>query len=294
MKNLWIVLVLLGLLLAGCVSQGTDDSANTESSQVETTDDVNTSEESEGEEQEQADDESGLNRRTQGMGRHGPGGGMHARHHAPLPDEYAGLSSPLEITDEVLAAGEALYLDNCASCHGETGFGDGPAGASLDPPASALAHSGLMLSDSYLYYRIAEGGVEEPFSSAMPAWKAVFSEEETWQIIGYLRALGRGWVNPQASGRGPGAQLANTARIHEQMLEEAIERGLITEEEADTFNTVHHALDEGMLGRRGRGYGQGMEEIQGELLEELVAEGVLTEEQVQVFLHVHQVLEDAG
>jgi hypothetical protein len=35
--------------------------------------------------------------------------------------------------DELLAKGEELYKANCASCHGNTGLGDGIAGASLNP-----------------------------------------------------------------------------------------------------------------------------------------------------------------
>ncbi|HLT23610.1 MAG TPA: cytochrome c [Ignavibacteria bacterium] len=35
---------------------------------------------------------------------------------------------------DVIETGKQLYASNCASCHGETGDGKGPAGASLNPP----------------------------------------------------------------------------------------------------------------------------------------------------------------
>jgi hypothetical protein len=86
----------------------------------------------------------------------------------------------------------------------------------------------------------------------------------------------------------------NSALMHEQMLSEAIERGLISEQEAEIFNQVHDALEEGMMGRGGRGMGLGMEAIQDELLAELVEAGTLTQEQADTFLRVHDALVEAG
>jgi mono/diheme cytochrome c family protein len=37
-----------------------------------------------------------------------------------------------------LAAGKKLFASNCASCHGETGQGDGKAGATLNPKPANL------------------------------------------------------------------------------------------------------------------------------------------------------------
>lgn len=44
----------------------------------------------------------------------------------------AGLALPsAALADGDAAAGKALYLQNCSSCHGDTGHGDGPTGAAL-------------------------------------------------------------------------------------------------------------------------------------------------------------------
>jgi mono/diheme cytochrome c family protein len=40
---------------------------------------------------------------------------------------------PPKKTPELLKQGKASYESNCAACHGDTGRGDGPAGAALDP-----------------------------------------------------------------------------------------------------------------------------------------------------------------
>lgn len=112
--------------------------------------------------------------------------------HAEPPDEYANLTNPFADDPEAIAAGEQIYVVNCAPCHGKTGQGDGPAGAALDPKPANLADAEMMsmMSDGYLFWRVSEGGLFEPFSSAMPPWKDTLSEEQRWQVIAFERTLG--------------------------------------------------------------------------------------------------------
>lgn len=65
-------------------------------------------------------------------GRHS-GGGHGGGENAPAPTQAANVSALLEATPELIAEGKALYSVNCASCHGNTGSGDGPAAAALNP-----------------------------------------------------------------------------------------------------------------------------------------------------------------
>jgi len=104
------------------------------------------------------------------------------------PAEYAEKENPLNGKADAIEAGKGIYNVNCASCHGEKALGDGPAAASLNPKPRSLAEDGA-LSDAYLYWRIAEGGMMEPFKSTMPAWKTFLSEEQIWQVMAYLRTL---------------------------------------------------------------------------------------------------------
>ena len=101
--------------------------------------------------------------------------GMMSRHHAQVPEEYSGMTAP-EATDESIARGADLYKINCISCHGETGAGDGAAGAVLNPLPAPISHTAQMLADDLVFYRISEGGV--PFQTAMPAGKDVMTEEQ--------------------------------------------------------------------------------------------------------------------
>lgn len=102
------------------------------------------------------------------------------------PAEYAGLSIPNN-TDPI--AGEETFQVYCASCHGERGLGDGVASASLDPHPQNLAENQKKMSDAYLFWRIAEGGMMEPFSSAMPSWKGILGDDQIWDIVSFIRTL---------------------------------------------------------------------------------------------------------
>ncbi|MYL24338.1 c-type cytochrome [Halomonas alkaliantarctica] len=90
---------------------------------------------------------------------------------------YADKSSPLNRTPQVLETGGQLYMTHCASCHGESGRGDGPVANSLDTqPTNIAAFSRMPLaSDAYLYWTLAEGG--NPLDSAMPAFQDVLKEK---------------------------------------------------------------------------------------------------------------------
>jgi len=104
-----------------------------------------------------------------------------------VPAAYASMKNPLPASDENVRAGGKLYADNCASCHGPRGAGDGEAGRELSPrPANiAFVIDKPIATDPFFFWTISEGG--EALKTAMPAFRDVLSEKERWQIIHYLR-----------------------------------------------------------------------------------------------------------
>ncbi|NMG68678.1 c-type cytochrome [Parazoarcus communis] len=82
---------------------------------------------------------------------------------------------PFDLTDKArVAAGKARYQSGCADfCHGHQ-------------PALFIDRQGL--DPDYVYNTIREGGRG---ATPMPPWGDVFSPEEIWELVAYLKSLGQ-------------------------------------------------------------------------------------------------------
>lgn len=220
-------------------------------------------------------------------------GGMMARHHAPIPADYAGLRNPLPADDASIARGAEIFATHCVTCHGESGMGDGPTAASLDPAPAPIARTSQMMGDDYQFWRISEGGAMEPFNSSMIAWKGILNEQQRWDVINYIQALGRGAVMP--GGQMGGAAFDPTVEAADQaeMLAQAVEQGIITEDEAAVFSSVHEIVDAQILQARADGAQGSMDDLLNGVVAELVSSAELTEDQAATFLLVHTRLGEA-
>ncbi|MGD9682563.1 MAG: cbb3-type cytochrome c oxidase subunit II [Candidatus Obscuribacterales bacterium] len=124
------------------------------------------------------------------------GNGRKVEHYVEAPAEYM----PSTWTGQELAknrhvdtnadasanAGRGIYTQNCASCHGLEGYGNGPNSISLmKKPANFSRPFFKQYSDEMWYYRIAEGVP----GTRMPrfAWK--LTSEEMWYLVAYLKTL---------------------------------------------------------------------------------------------------------
>ncbi|MEW6286141.1 MAG: cytochrome c [Chloroflexota bacterium] len=224
-----------------------------------------------------------------GMG----GNGMMERHHAPIPAEYAGLTNPIPADETSLERGAALYATNCASCHGDGGMGDGPAGSALDPAPAPVAHTSQMMADDYLYWRISEGGA--PFGSSMPAWKDILDEQARWDLVNYMRALGLGTVAPAHGSGGEAYDPAAQAAQQAEMLAQAVKQGIITQEEADTFAFVHNAAEQYRMDHPEiMNSGGSASEREAAILSALVKAGTITQAQADAFTDIHNRLGASG
>ena len=84
--------------------------------------------------------------------------------------------------------GKALFAQNCASCHGDAGNGDGPAGAALDPKPRNL-HKGTEFrfgAGDLAVFRTIKYGVE---GSGMAPWDGRMSDDECWQVVNFVKTL---------------------------------------------------------------------------------------------------------
>jgi cytochrome c oxidase subunit 2 len=110
---------------------------------------------------------------------------------------YFAATSP-----RLLVASEQLYQRDCTGCHGLDGRGDGPGAAEIaalnagqptdygmamgNPPTDFTdlrAQAGA--SDMLYYGKLVRGGM----GTSMPYFGTIYSEEELWAIIAYLRSF---------------------------------------------------------------------------------------------------------
>jgi len=121
-------------------------------------------------------------------------------HPAP-PTEFVGLynpfredekENPAQFLENVQKGGQVFYK-NCFVCHGDKLDGNGifADGFNLRPANFADPTTIPMLQEAYVFWRISKGGIglpseSTPWSSAMPRWEAILTEEERWQAILFL------------------------------------------------------------------------------------------------------------
>ena len=87
-----------------------------------------------------------------------------------------------------LARGAEVYQANCASCHGTTGQGDGPAARGLEPKPTNLALAAARLMDQSpldYYRRITIGAV----GTAMPSFELRLPAQDRWAAALYSTLL---------------------------------------------------------------------------------------------------------
>lgn len=93
-------------------------------------------------------------------------------------------ASPTGFSAQSIAAGEALFAQNCTSCHGPEGHGDGPAGKDLQPPPADLTAEHIYAhSDGDLFWWITNG-----IGNAMPGFGAGLDPTARWNLIDFIHA----------------------------------------------------------------------------------------------------------
>jgi len=87
-------------------------------------------------------------------------------------------------------AGRELYVRYCATCHGESGRGDGASAASFASKPADLTDGHLMnaLPNEFLHNIIMHGGPAEELSPGMPPMSAYLGADQVRQVIAYVRS----------------------------------------------------------------------------------------------------------
>lgn len=103
---------------------------------------------------------------------------------------------PMALTEEIFTRGQRLYHNNCASCHGFGGHGDGPVharaselatmsetGTSWAPVANLTDETRQSYASGRIFEVIREG------ANNMYGMSSTLSEEDAWAITAYVRVL---------------------------------------------------------------------------------------------------------
>jgi len=104
-----------------------------------------------------------------------------------VPADKKAKNSFIKFDNNSAKEGEAVFVKNCQSCHGNPGKGNMLKTLKPIPPdlASTITQ---VLTDGELFYILNTGRM------VMPSFKNVLSEDERWKLISYIRSFNNKYV----------------------------------------------------------------------------------------------------
>ncbi|MBS1902188.1 MAG: cytochrome c [Bacteroidetes bacterium] len=109
-----------------------------------------------------------------------------------LKKDDAGIAEVVyKANPATLEQGHQLYITTCAPYHGQTGKGDGPAAANLNPKPRDHTNGAYMskLTDDRIGHTIKKGGAQFGYPG-MPA-QPQLKEDEINALLAYVRSLAK-------------------------------------------------------------------------------------------------------
>jgi mono/diheme cytochrome c family protein len=102
--------------------------------------------------------------------------------------------NPIARTPASIAAGKKVYDATCASCHGNQAQGAVKAGTTISIIEESGGKQPSDLTDAHWEHGSSDGDIYTVIkkgipSTMMPGWDGAVSDDDTWNIINYLRSL---------------------------------------------------------------------------------------------------------
>jgi len=102
------------------------------------------------------------------------------------PADAEEIVNPFKNNTDAVKKGKILYNKLCSICHGTKGKGDGMAAMALKPkPANFASNKIQVQTDGAIFWKLTEG------KAPMASYKESLKEEERWQLVSYIRELGK-------------------------------------------------------------------------------------------------------
>jgi mono/diheme cytochrome c family protein len=98
------------------------------------------------------------------------------------PARASAKKNPVAADAASVGRGKALYAAECASCHGNSGKGDGPSAKDLEKRPGDMTKLGGQ-SDGALFWKVTEG------KAPMASYATKLSEQQRWDVINYMKTL---------------------------------------------------------------------------------------------------------
>ncbi|MBL7546202.1 MAG: cytochrome c [Bdellovibrionaceae bacterium] len=100
--------------------------------------------------------------------------------------KMADVKEPWISTPEIVAYGAKAYKSNCATCHGDSGKGDGPAGGGLNPkPRNLVEGKWTQGTGTMAHFKVVAEGIP---NSSMASFKHI-KLNDRWAILHYIDSI---------------------------------------------------------------------------------------------------------
>jgi mono/diheme cytochrome c family protein len=101
-----------------------------------------------------------------------------------VPANFKAMKNPVATNDASVKAGLALYIKNCASCHGKAGLGDGVKARALKEFPGDFSKAPFQgETDGDHFYKTKMGRGE------MPKYEGKIADNDIWNIVNYMKTL---------------------------------------------------------------------------------------------------------
>ncbi|MGH9325630.1 MAG: c-type cytochrome [Terriglobia bacterium] len=105
-----------------------------------------------------------------------------------IPIESHNAKDPFPPSTEAIKAGEQVYLQDCALCHGSDGHGYTNLGRHMFPPAMDLTSPHVQHWTNGDLFWIIQNGIG---LTGMPSWSSSISATDSWNIAQFIHGLPR-------------------------------------------------------------------------------------------------------